>query len=172
MPLFNTKDFEQQGTPDKDIRLHDTQEVTKAIIKLSESALKSIKIFTPDLEHKLYDNDNFRETLLNFARGNRHANIQILVADISHAVQHGHQLIRLAQKISTAMQIKITPEEYTETNISFILIDQSDFIFKSNSNNVNAIQCNCKNRANKLLEYFTPAWNQAETTPHSQQFHI
>jgi len=172
MPLFNTKDFEQQGNPEKDIHLQDTEEVNKAIIQLSENALRSIKIFTPDLEHKLYDNDNFREALLNLVRGNRHANIQILVADISHAVQHGHQLIRLAQKLSTAMQIKITPEEYTETNISFILIDQSDFIFKANNTNIEAIQCNCKNRANKLLEYFTPAWDQAEISPHSQQFHI
>ena len=172
MPIFNSTNFERQGNTDNDVQLENTEEVCNAIIKLSSSALRSIKIFTPDLEYKLYDNETFRETLLNFARGNRHANIQILVNDISFAVQRGHQLIRLAQKLSSAMKIKITPEEYTDTTIAFIQIDQSDFIFKTNSANPHALQCSCKNRTDKLLEYFTPAWEQAEIAPQSKQFHI
>lgn len=172
MPQFNTKNFECQGNTDKNIHLENTEDTCEAIIKLSTNALRSIKIFTPDLEHKLYDNDTFRETLLSFSRGNRHANIQILVTDISFATQRGHQLIRLAQKLSTAVKIKITPEEYTDTNISFIQIDQSDFIFKTDSTNPHAIQCNCKNRSNTLLEFFIPVWEQAEIAPQSKQFHI
>jgi len=172
MQHFNTLNFERQGNTENDRHLESTEDVGEAIVNLSETALRSIKIFTPDLEHMLYDTDAFRESLLNFARGNRHAQVQILVSDISFSVQRGHRLLRLAQQLTTAMQIKMTPEDYLETNISFIQVDQTGFIFKKDSTKPHAIYANCKNRANKLLEFFTPAWEQAEQAAQSQQFHI
>jgi len=172
MQHFDTLNFERQGNTENDLHLQSTEEVSEALINLSTSALRSIKIFTPDLEHMLYDTDAFKESLLNFARGNRHAQVQILVSDISFSVQRGHRLIRLAQQLTSAMQIKITPEDYTDTKMSFIQVDQSDFLFKADSSKQQAIQCNCKNRSNKLLEFFTPAWEQAELAPHTQQYHI
>jgi len=172
MQHFNTLNFEHQGNTENDLHLQSTEEVGEAIINLSASALRSIKIFTPDLEHTLYDTNIFRESLLNFARGNRHAQVQVLVSDISFSVQRGHRLLRLAQQLTTAMKIKITPEDYLDTNISFIQVDQTGFIFKKDSTKPHAIYSNCKNRSNKLLEFFTPAWEQAEQAPQSQQIHI
>jgi len=172
MQHFNTLNFERQGNTENDLFLENTEEVCKAIIKLSENALRSIKIFTPDLEHLLYNNEHFRQNILNFTRGNRHAQVQILVSDISFSVQRGHRLIRLAQQLSSAMQVKITPKDYTETSISFMQVDQSGFLFKADSSRPQAIQCCCKVRSNKLLEFFTPAWEQAELATQTQQFHI
>ncbi|MCW9048305.1 MAG: hypothetical protein OQK46_09540 [Gammaproteobacteria bacterium] len=172
MSIFNTTDFERQGNIENDLLFESNEETCKAILTLSENTLRSLKIFTPDLEHKLYDNDQFIKNILSFVRGNRHAQVQILVSDISHSIKYGHRLLRLAQQLSSAMQIRITPEEYKETTISFIQLDQSNFIFKPDSSKQLAIQANCKNRSNSLLEFFTPAWDQAEKSPQSQIFHI
>jgi len=172
MQHFNNINFERQGNTDNDLRLESNEEVCQAIHDISVTALRSIKIFSPDLEYHLYNDEQFRQNILKFARGNRYAQIQILVADITTAVHHGHQLLRLAQQLTTAMQIRLTPEDYIETGLSFMLVDQSDFIFKPASSNPFAIHSNCKNRINKLLEFFTPAWEQAVLAPQSQQFHI
>jgi len=161
MQLFNSTNFEQQGNTENDIQLNNNDEICESIIQLSSNALKSIKIFTPDLEHHLYNNDNVRKILLDFTRGNRHAQIQILAADTDSAIRQGHQLIRLAQQITSSMQIRITPEEYQNENMSFLLIDQSHFIFKSDITKSKAISSNCKQRANKLLDFFTLTWEQA-----------
>ena len=165
MSLFNTKDFERQGNSENDIQLDNADDTREAIIQLSSTALRSIKIFTPDFEHDLYDNDELRKALLQFTRGNRHAQIQILVSDLSKAIHYGHRLIRLAQQLTSVMQIKNTPEDYQDTNIGFILIDQTSFIFKADASKQPAVQSECKNRANKLNEFFTPAWEHAQTDP-------
>lgn len=162
MSIFDITNFERSGNTDNDVQLDNNDDIKNAINKITETALRTIKIFTPDLQHNLYDNDLFREILLNFTRGNRHAQIQILVNDSSAAIQQGHRLIRLAQNLTSAMQIKNTPEEYQDTSMSFILIDQSDFVFKANSTANKALLTDCKHRSNKLLEFFTPAWEQAE----------
>jgi len=168
MSLINTTNFERQGNTEKDIPIDNLEQTQEEILSLTETALRSIKIFTPNLEQELYNNDPFREALLNFCRGNRHAQVQILSAVTSHGVQYGHQLIRLARNITSSMQIRNTPEEYQEEKISFILIDKSSFIFKQDYTKQYALKSECKNRAIKLYEIFTAIWEQAEQDPQTK----
>jgi len=158
MSLFNIKDFERQNNSETDVYLNNNEEIRENIIKISTNALKSIKIFTPDLEPTLYDNALFRENLIQLVQGNRHAQVQILVSDMSLSIQQGHQLLRLAQKLTTSIKIKISSEEYSEINCSFILVDQTHFVFKRENSRQHAVQANSRNRADKLLEFFDPAW--------------
>lgn len=162
MSIFDTGNFQRSGNTDKDIRLDNTEDVIISLNELTKNALRTIRIFTPDLQHDLYDNDVFRDNLLKFARGNRHAQIQLLVTNSSFAIQQGHRLIRLAQQLTSAMQVRVTPEDYQETRMAFMLVDQSDFIFKADCSTSKVLQSSCKHRGNRLLEFFTPAWDQAE----------
>jgi len=166
--MINTTNFERQGNIENDISIDNIEQTREEILKITKTALRSIKIFTPNLERDLYNNNDFREALLNFCRGNRHAKIQLLSADTSHGVQYGHQLIRLAKKITSSMQIRNTPEEYQEEKISFILIDKSDFIFKQDYTKQYALKSDCKSRAIKLYEIFTTIWEQAEQDPQTK----
>lgn len=172
MSIFDIKNFERSGNTDNDIYLENNDDTKESINKITSSALRTIKIFTPNLQRDIYDNEDFRENLLHFTRGNRHAQIQILVNDSSFAIQQGHRLIRLAQKLTSAMQIRITPEDYQDTTMSFILVDQSDFLFKADITANRALLSNCKHRSNRLLEFFTPAWEQAEIDPQIRRITI
>lgn len=172
MSFFNITDFERQNNAETDIYLSNKEEIREEIINVSSNALKNIKIFTPDLEPTLYDNELFRERLISLIQGNRHAQVHVLVSDISLALQQGHQLLRLAQKLTTAIKIKITPEEYKEINCSFILADETHFVFKRECLRQIAIQANSKNRADKLLAFFDPAWEHAQIALESKQVYI
>jgi len=172
MSIFDISNFEREGNTQNDILLDNSNDVREAANTLIESALRSIKIFTPDLQRDIFDNDAFRESLLKFVRGNRHAQIHILVNDSSHAIHHGHRLIRLAQQLTTAMQIRNTPEDYQETSMAFMLIDHSDFVYKPNYSSSNALLSSCKHRGNKLLEFFTPAWEHAQVDPQIRSISI
>ena len=172
MSIFDASSFERQGNIENDRHLDNMEAIRDAVCDIAGTALRTIKIFTPDMERDLYDNDAFRDSLLKFARGNRHAQIQLLTTDSSTAIHHGHRLIRLAQEITSAMQIRNTPEDYQDTSISFILVDQSSFVFKPESSVQNAIVADCKHRAGKLLEFFTPAWEQATQDPQTRRFTI
>ncbi len=172
MGAFDFTNFERQGNIDNDIQLNGIDEIKTAILKKSADSLRSLKIYTPDLEHVYYSTEEFRQNLLGFTRGNRHAQIQILVDDLSKALEYGHLLIPLAQQLTSAMTIKNTPDDYLGTNISFIVFDQKEFIFKPDRHHQYAIASECSNRATKLLEFFTPAWEQAEPDVHARRLTI
>jgi len=169
MAAFDFTNFERKGNTESDIQLSSAKEISAAVIQATEITLRTIKIFSPDLEAEIYNNDEFRKKLLAFTQGNRHAKIQILVDDISSALQSGHKLIGLAQQLSSIITIKDTPIDFQGTNISFILFDQSEFIFKPNKNLQTAIFSRCKNRSNKLHEFFMLVWDQAEQNSHTRR---
>jgi len=172
MAAFDFTNFERKGNIENDTQLSSAQEISKAAIQATDNTLRTIKIFTPDLEAEIYNNDEFRKQLLSFTQGNRHAQIQILVDDISTALHSGHKLIGLAQQLSSIITIKDTPADYQGTHVSFILFDQAGFIFKPDNTSHTAISSNCKNRANKLHEFFTSAWDQAEQNNHTRRLSI
>jgi len=172
MSIFDISNFERQGNTENDQLFSNLNEIEDATVELASNALRSIYIFTPDLQRDIYDNDRFREALIKFARGNRHAQIKILLADSSSAVHHGHRIIRLSQQLTSAMQIRTTPEDYRETHMSFIMADQTDFIFKPDYTASDAIYAHCKHRGNKLMEFFTPAWDQAEIDPQTRRISL
>jgi len=172
MTAFDFTNFERKGNYENDIKLSSAEEISDTVIELTKNTLRSIKIYTPDLEAEIYNNDKFRQQLLAFTRGNRHAQIKILVDDISNAIQSGHKLIGLAQQLSSIATIKDTPADYQGTHISFILFDQAGFIFKPDNTSHTAISSNCKNRSNKLHEFFTSAWDQAEQNINTKKLNI
>lgn len=172
MAEFDFTNFERKGNTESDIQLSSAKEISAAVIQATEITLRTIKIFTPDLEAELYNNDEFRKQLLAFTHGNRHAQIQILVDDITTALHNGHKLIGLAQQISSIITIKDTPADFQGTNISFIVFDQAGFIFKPDKTSQTAIFSKCKNRTNKLYEFFMDVWDQAEQNSHTRRLSI
>lgn len=172
MSIIDFTNFERQGNIKNDIQLDSLEDIRESAITLSSSALRTVRIFTPDLEPLIYNHDEIRNNLLAFSRGNRHAKIQLLVDDIQTALHQGHRLIQLAQQLTSAMTIKLTPEDYQHNKISFMLVDQSKFIFRSKQNSQRAIYSECKHRSGKLLELFTPAWEQAQQDIQSRRISI
>ena len=172
MAAFDFTNFERKGNIENDIKLSSAEEISDTVIELTKNTLRSIKIYTPDLEAEIYNNDKFRQQLLAFTRGNRHAQIQILVDDISTALQSGHQLIGLAQQLSSIIIIKDTPIDYQATKISFILFDQGAFIFKPDITSHTAILSKCINRSNKLHDFFTLTYEHANQNIHTRRLSI
>lgn len=156
-------DFHKQGNVDEDMLLSSLDEIKAANIDVAELALRSINIVTPNLEPQIYDDQNFLNKLLYLCRGNRHASIRLLVKDSSLAVKRGHSLIRLAQKLTTAIEIRKPMEEYLTHNSGFLLADNNAFVYRENCDLHRGISnLDCKYRGNTLLDLFNQAWEHSE----------
>ena len=140
---------------------------------MTQLALKTIRIFSPDMEATVYDNEEFTKSLLLLVRGNRHAQIQILTFETSSAINHGHALLRLAHELTSTLEIRIPAEEYQQTSAAFMLIDTKAFVYRANVKDYNGIYSkDCKYRSQKLSEIFTNAWEHAEVDPQSKRLNI
>ena len=163
MSLFELSDFERTGNTEQDIHFTDLNGTREAIKQITQHTLKAIRIFTPDLEATIYDNEEFIKNLLSIIRGNRHAQIQILAFETSSAINRGHALLRLAQELTSSLEIRIPAEEYQQTNISFLLADNKGFVFRADAKEYNGIyNSDCKYRSQKLSDIFTAVREHAE----------
>lgn len=156
-------DFYKQGKADEDRPLNSLEEIHSAILEVSAQALRSICILTSNLEPHIYDNIEFFEQLLSLCRGNRHASVRILVKDSSLSVKRGHGLIRLAQRLTSAVEIRNPMEEYLPQNYGFLLADNNAFVYRDNCDTHKGVSnLDCKYRGNALLELFDQAWEHSE----------
>lgn len=155
--------FHKQGNVDEDMLLDSLDEIKAANIDITDIALRSISIVTPNLEPQIYDDQDFLNKLLYLCRGNRHASIRILVKDSSLAIKRGHGLIRLAQKLTTAIEIRKPMEEYLTHNLGYLLADNNAFVYRENCDlNKGIRNLDCKYRGNTLLDLFNQAWEHSE----------
>jgi len=173
MSLFELSDFERTGKIEQDIHFTDLNGIREAINHITQQTLKTIQIFTPDLEATIYDNEEFTKNLLSVVRGNRHAQIQILTFETTSAINRGHALLRLAHELTSSIEIRIPAEEYQQTTITFLLADKKGFVFRSEAKEYNGIyNSDCKYRSQKLSEIFTAAWEHAEPDLQSRRLNI
>ena len=173
MSLFELSDFERTGNTEQDTHFTDLNGTRDAINQITQQTLKTIRIFTPDLEAAVYDNEEFTKNLLAVVRGNRHAQIQILAFETTSAINCGHALLRLAHELTSTIEIRIPAEEYQQTSISFLLADKKGFVFRANAKEYNGIyNPDCKYRSQKLAEIFTAAWEHAEPDLQSRRLSI
>lgn len=156
-------DLHKQGKADEDTALTDLNDIRAANLSVTEQALRHINIITPNLEPQIYDQQDFLDNLLKLCRGNRHASIRILVKDSSLSIKRGHGLIRLAQRLTTAIEIRNPMEEYLTQNYAYLLADNNAFVYRENGDLHKGI-CNldCKYRGQELLELFNQIWEHSQ----------
>lgn len=173
MTVFDVTSIERNGNTENDVRLDTLEEAITSINALADRAMRSIDIFSNDLEPALYDNEAFADRIRKLVRGNRHASVRILLIDPTHVNKYGHQLIRLAQQLTSTMEIRLPSEEYQELPMSFMLVDNTGFVFKPDSKDGLAIYTpDCKFRGNKLAEFFSAAWEQGTPDANTRRMFI
>jgi len=173
MGIFDLSEFERQGNIEDDIHFDGIDQEKDLLVRATSSTLRSIQIYTPDLEPAIYNNQLFIDNLLTMSRGNRHAQIQILAADTTSAVRNGHLLIRLAHQLTSVIEFRKPVDEYREDNVAFVLIDKKGFLYRPDISYFSGIyNPDCKYRSEKLSEIFTIAWEHAEIDVETQRLTI
>ena len=155
---------------DKEERLLDSAlENRDAAIALAKQARFSLNLFTRDLDPRVFDNPDFERCLFNLARMHKNADIRILVNDSSMAVNRGHCLIRLAQKLTSSVYINNPAREHGGELSTFMIADNVGLLHRPRSTNHNyeaVVNFMSPQRAGELNDYFNQMWEKS--TPDSQ----
>lgn len=170
---FHFPDLAKQGNRAQDQILSNVEEIQQAVLTVSKLATRRIRILSHDLEPMIYDQQALVDNILALARGNRHATVQILVADSLPAVQRGHALIRLARKLTSALEFRILPEDYSTSRSAFMLADQCAFVFRSDYAAMQGIlNPQCEFRSKILADEFERAWETGQHDPQTKNIYI
>ena len=75
-------------------------------------------IYTQDLDPKVLNDESFAKNLLKMIKNYKQMKINILVRDSTKAVKDSHTLLRLAQKLSTHIEVRAIPDIFNERSLN------------------------------------------------------
>ncbi|HET9047382.1 MAG TPA: GNAT family N-acetyltransferase [Chiayiivirga sp.] len=135
-------------------------EVSVAILRAGR---RELVIYSRDLDPALLDSRDAIDALRDFATGARDAMVRVLVQDLHRAVQEGHGLITLAQRLSSHVSIRVVEvEPDVQYAGGFILNDQGGYVFRPIATRPEASAClRDRARQRQLLSYFNEVWERA-----------
>jgi hypothetical protein len=154
------------GITDSLLRLDTSGEHRELAPLLVQQAHRTVNLYTRDLDPAVYDTSEFHDAISEFARRNRHTTVRILVQDPTRAVKEGHRLLRLAQHLSSKIQLRVPGEDYKGHNEAFLVVDDVAYIHRPATDLYSAeANFNDAPEARRLVKYFDEVWERAELDP-------
>lgn len=187
-------EFEDAGLPHRSMRLtlsraqdepaplRDTgplaagtrSETATARRQLLADARHQVDIYLPLLGNDVYASTEELAELRRIAISGRAAQIRILLHDPAAALRNDHRLIALAQRLPSAIQIRMPVEETDRAYISaYLLNDAGGYLFLPEADRGQGRAAR-DDRANQvpLQKHFNAVWDRAERASELQSLNI
>jgi len=118
-------------------RLREFADEGSAIEQLEDvlgSARRTISIYSPTLDHALFDSEKVVELVSNFARSAPGSQVNILISDSTLIVARGHLLIELGRRLEQKMVLRKLPDTIKADAQSWLVADNSAVWVQSEPN--------------------------------------
>ena len=133
---------------------------------LAQRAQRQIRIFSPRLDPSIFDNDELRHHLFNFASQHPYAEIHILVQNPQLLVQNGHRLLQLYHRLPSRVQMRTLKPGCKTSHTEFMLTDQAGILYKQSLNRYTGYAVHWSPLdATELANEFDTLWNASEIDP-------
>ncbi len=169
----DTDTIYELGTNKNLIMLRREEDFRNIILEMAGQAITSIRIYSPVLEHKLFNNQELREICSALARKNRYTSIEILLHDPHRIIKHSHALLEISRKLSSSIKIKIVHPDLRRLNHEYLLIDDCGVIYRLDhekfdgyANFADVTDCS------RLGRQFTAAWESGLIDPNLRQMRL
>jgi predicted GNAT family N-acyltransferase len=157
--LFEDLSLARLGNTSELFHLHTAEDHQIHATSMVRQAKRHLSLFTQTLEPQIFDTPPFVDAVKQLAMRSRFSRIRILLQDNTLAVQQGHRLVELAQRLSSAIEIRIPGDEYLEYAENFMVVDDLGYVHRKQAQNLLATACyNDRYRVNRLLSVFDEAW--------------
>jgi predicted GNAT family N-acyltransferase len=149
-------------------------ETAEARLQLLRDARHRLSIYLPLLGNDAYASVEELAELRRIAISGRGAQIRILLHDPAAALRNDHRLVALAQRLSSAIQIRTPVEEADLAYISaYLLNDAGGYLFLPEADRAQGRAAR-HDRASQapLLQHFDEVWERAEPASELQALGI
>lgn len=138
-------------------------DLQQLILSMSRQARQRILIFSHALDHHLFDSDELYEAIKTLAIAHQRSYIKIIVQDPHPMSQKGHRLLRLAQRLTSHITLKITAKEHQDRLENFIIFDDRAYIMQNSPERFEASGNFYEPlKARQLEEQYTELWERGE----------
>jgi len=161
------------GHDNKLLLLRREEEFRNVIVEMCRQATQNIRIYSPVLEHKLFDSVELRDICSSLARRNKYTRIEILIYDSHRMVKNGHALLEISRKLPSSIGIRIVDPELRQFDHEFVLVDDYGLVYRRDAEtwdgyaNFSDLTDN-----NRLARSFKSAWESGLYDANLRQLRI
>lgn len=137
-----------------------------AALALTRQARTSLRIFTRDLDPRLYSSSAYRAALSAFVRLQPGTEARILVEDPTPAIKADHRLTGLIQHLSSHIGIRRVAADWAEEPCAFLIADGRGVLWRANGARYEGtVDFYAGPRALELTRWFDRVWDHSEPDP-------
>lgn len=142
-------------------------------VSLCESASRHICIQSPQLDYAAFDNTQLVDALTALARSTRQAQVRILINDARTLIGRSHQLVQLARRLPSVIQIRRL-EEHPQWNRETVVIrDRDGVLYKPGGSDHNAFfEPDSRASTVRHLALFDELWRYSVEDSELRSLHI
>lgn len=161
------------GADAREFRLQtraDNQQLAAALVS---QAVRSLEIFSRDLEAETYDQPAFLEGVKALALRSPHVRIRILMQNPSRVVRDGHRLVEMARRLSSFIEIRRPSHDYREYSEAFMIVDGTGVLHRRLADRYEGLgSFRQPLRARELANFFDEVWQRAAPHPELQRLYL
>ncbi len=164
----------EQSKASKDLwLLRSADDFREHSLKLLYSCSRQIYVLSKNLDSNIYGQSQFLDLLSRLARSGSQVEIKFLVKDFKPAIQSGHPLIKLAQRLSSKIQLKKLTHTPENNDMGFMVSDLRSLLYQNDERVYQGFaNYNAAAEIKKLRDEFQYLWAHAEVEKELQLLHI
>ncbi len=148
------------------ISLRRIEEFALACEHMARQAHRRIEIFSHNLDPAIYNRADFVEALSRLARANPHTEVRILLFESGTAVHNGHQLLHLAQRLTSSVHIRKVNQHYVGREESYMLADDAGIVYRAHPDAYDGFaEFNTPARVREKKHEFNEIWERSKGDP-------
>jgi hypothetical protein len=132
---------------------------------LCRSALRDIRILSPQLDPLVFDNSDLADALSAHARKDSHSRVRILIADSRKIVQQGHRLLNLARRLPSSVYIRKLEHHPEMTGETFVSRDRDGIAYYPGDDSPGFYDPDSRASAQGFIDKFETLWERAVEDP-------
>ncbi|MDH5408178.1 MAG: hypothetical protein OEY00_06165 [Gammaproteobacteria bacterium] len=161
------------GEDSQDIELDSSSVNYDVTLQMLTQASRSVDIFSQKLDSKIYNHRELIEQIKTCVLGSSHSRVRILIANPEALITHRHQIIDLAQRLTSNLEIRHTHADYRGDTQDFLLVDERATIRRPHGDRYEGIaNFNNPAMAKELGHYFDEVWNHSSPSPELRRLHL
>ncbi|WP_051277859.1 hypothetical protein [Solimonas flava] len=125
------------SAPDAEI-LHGTAAYASATLKLITRAHLQLRVFSQELDRRVWSDPGVVELLRSFALRSPHAELRVLLNHPKAAAQRGHRLVELARRLPSRIQLRELAEERRGLGEEYAIADEYALLHKRRHDDLEA----------------------------------
>jgi hypothetical protein len=139
------------------------EEFAEAVTEIAGLAARSLAIFTPDLEHGVYDSPRFLEAIKRLVLSRSHARIRVLISDPGRIQHTVNRFLYVGRRLSTFVEFRHLPESFQNRTDAFLIADDTALVYRGKADRWNGIMDTSEPRmARVYLAQFDQMWQCSE----------